>query len=348
MAISVNDLAERISGRVEGDGSRLISGLSGLEQAGPGDVSFLANGRYAALLESTKAAAVVISNKYDGPCPPSAALIRVANADAAFAQAAEIFSPPSPDDPAGCHSSAIIDATADVSPDASVQAGVIIERDATVGAGSVLRPGCYVGRGARIGRDCLIHANVTIREHCTIGDRVIIHSGSVIGSDGFGYSFATGKPLKIPQIGRVIIEDDVEIGANVTIDRARFDATVIGRNVKIDNLVQIAHNVRIGENSIIVALCAIAGSTTLGRGCMLGGQVAVDGHLRIGNNVRIAAKSGVTKDIADNSVIGGFPAHSQQDDLRMRAEMRKLIGASRRLDRLERRLAEIAQHLAGD
>lgn len=348
MAISINDLAERICGRVDGDGSRLVSGLRGLEQAGEDDVSFFSNARYAAAMERTKAAAVVVAAGYDGPRPASAALIRVANADAAFMLAAEVFAPPGPEDTPGRHPSAIIHPTAEVDETAGVQASVVIEREAVVGPRTVLRPGCYVGRGVRIGEDCLIHAGVIIREHCVIGNRVELHSGCVIGSDGFGYSFSDGGLKKIPQIGRVIVEDGAEIGANSTIDRARFDATVIGRNVKLDNLVHVAHNVRIGENTIIVALCAIAGSTTIGRNCMLGGQVAIDGHLRIGDNVRIAAKSGVTKDVAAGSVIGGFPAQSQRDDLRMRAEMRKLVGVSGRLDRLERRLTEISQREPGE
>ncbi len=347
MSITIDELAEKIGGQIEGDGSRLVTGISSLQEAGPADVTFLANAKYTELVATTQAAAVVIGHAYKGRVPSSAALIRVDNADAAFARAAAVFAPPAPEDPAGCHPAAIVHETAQLGRGVSIQAGAVVEQDAVIGDGTVLRPGSYVGRGARLGRGCLVYPRVTIREHCLIGDRVIIHSGTVVGSDGFGYTFETGRPVKIPQIGRVVIEDDAEIGANVTIDRARFDATVIGRNVKIDNLVQIAHNVRIGENCIIVALCAIAGSTTLGRNCMLGGQVAVDGHLKIGNNVRIAAKSGVTKDVADNSVIGGFPAQLQKDDLRMRAEMRNLIGASRRLERLERRLAEIAERFTG-
>jgi UDP-3-O-[3-hydroxymyristoyl] glucosamine N-acyltransferase len=345
MGKSVAELAKIIDGAVEGDGSREISGISGLREAGAGDVTFLANPKYASLVPETAAAAVVVGPNFKlaGPGKVALTLIRCRNPDAAFAKIAGLFAPPAPATPAGVHRSAVVDPTAKVAPDASVGALVVIEAEAEIGPGTVIQAGTYVGRGVKIGRHCLIYPNVTIREATVLGDRVILHGGAVIGADGFGYTVSGGRVVKIPQVGRVLIEDDVEIGANTTIDRARFDQTVIGRGVKIDNLVQIAHNVRIGENTVIVSLCAVAGSTTLGKNCRLGGQVAIDGHLTIGDNVIIAAKSGVTKDWPANSVISGFPAQPHRDDLRQVAELRKLVGAARRIAEVERRLAELAE-----
>ncbi len=340
---TVAELARIIGGTVEGDGSREIFGIKGLKEAGAGDVTFLANPKYAHLAAGTAAGAIVVGPKFKLGNEAGRTLIRCGNPDAAFAKIAELFAPPAPEDKPGVHPAAVVDKSAKLGPGVSIGAAAVVEAEVEIGEKTVIRAGSYVGRGVKIGRECLIYPNVTVREATIIGDRVILHSGAVIGADGFGYSPSNGRMVKIPQIGRVILEDDVEIGANTTIDRARFDATVIGRGVKIDNLVQVAHNVRIGENTVIVSLCAIAGSTTLGKNCLLGGQVAIDGHLTIGDNVMIAAKSGVTKDVASGAVIGGFPAQAQRDELRLTAEMRKLVGAARRIERLEQWVAEEEQ-----
>jgi UDP-3-O-[3-hydroxymyristoyl] glucosamine N-acyltransferase len=321
-------LARIIGGGVEGDGSRAISGIAALAEAGAEQVSFLANPRYAPLMATTGAGAVVVGERFRGKT--RAALIRCGNPDLAFARIAGLFAPAGPRDAQGVHPSAVVAGEARLGPQVCVGALAFIDEGVDIGQGTVIRPGVYVGRGVRIGRDCLIYPKVAIREHTVIGDRVIIHSGAVIGADGFGYAASDGRLVKIPQIGRVVIEDDAEIGANVTIDRARFGETVIGCGVKIDNLVQIGHNVRVGANTVIVAQCAIAGSTTLGQGCVLGGQVAIDGHLVIGDRVRIAAKSGVTKSWPAGSVISGYPAVEHREDLRLMAALRRLAEGSRR------------------
>ena len=326
--MTVAELAGIIGGTVEGDGSLSVTGIASLSEAGADQVSFLANPRYAPLMATTRAGAAVVGERFRGKT--RATLIRCKNPDLAFARIAGLFAPPGPRDVEGVHPSAVVAPGAKLGPKVSIGAQVFIDEDVEIGEGTVIRPGVYIGRGAKIGRACLIYPHVTIREACCLGDRIIIHAGTVVGADGFGYTLDQGRRVKIPQIGRVVIEDDVEIGANVTIDRARFGETGIGRGVKIDNLVQIAHNVRIGEGTVIVSLCAIAGSTSLGKNCLLGGQVAIDGHLTIGDNVMIAAKSGVTKSWPAGSVISGFPALDHREDLRLTAELRKLAEAARR------------------
>ncbi|MBN2584859.1 MAG: UDP-3-O-(3-hydroxymyristoyl)glucosamine N-acyltransferase [Planctomycetes bacterium] len=339
MTRTVAELAELVGGSVEGDGAVTIRGVGGLGTATGEQVSFVANPKYAPRAAETRAGALIVGPKF--AATTTAALIRVGNPDAAFAQVATLFAPPPRTEPTGVHPSAVVGEGVRVGKDVSIGPQAVVERGAVIGDGTVLRACVYVGPGVQVGRQCLIYPHVTIREGTTLGDRVIIHAGTVVGADGFGYTVTGGRRVKIPQLGGVLIEDDAEIGANVTIDRARFDRTVIGRNVKIDNLVQIAHNVQIGENTVIVSLCAVAGSTTLGRNCVLGGQVAIDGHLTVGDNVMIAAKSGVTKDVPSNSVISGFPAQDHKHDLRMTAELRKLMGASKRLEDIEQRLSQL-------
>jgi UDP-3-O-[3-hydroxymyristoyl] glucosamine N-acyltransferase len=347
---TVAELARIIGGTVEGDVTREITGIRGLKEAGAGDVTFLANPKYAHLAAGTAAGAIVVGPKFKlgNGAGAGRTLIRCGNPDAAFGKIAGLFAPAAPADRPGVHPAAVVDPSAKVGAGVSIGASAVVEAEAEIGEKTVIRAGAYVGRGVKVGRECLIYPHVVLREATIIGDRVILHSGAVIGADGFGYTVSEGRRVKIPQIGRVVIEDDVEIGANTTVDRARFDETVIGRGVKIDNLVQVAHNVRIGENTVIVSLCAIAGSTTLGKNCVLGGQVAIDGHLTVGDNVMIAAKSGVTKDVAANSVISGFPAQDHRDDLRLTAELRKLAGAARRIERLEQWVAEQDEKASGD
>ena len=334
LAITASELAKLVGGTVEGDGSVAIGGIAGLGEATGDQVSFLANPKYAALMATTQAGVVVVGPGFAGET--RATLVRCENPDAALARIAEVLAPEGPQDAEGVHASAVVAPGAVLGPRVSIGALAFVDEGARIGEGSVIRQGATVGRDVTIGQGCLIYPQVAIRERTVIGDRVTIHCGAVIGSDGFGYTVSGGTRVKIPQIGRVVLEDDVEIGANVTVDRARFGETVIGRGVKIDNLVQIAHNVRIGEGTVIVSLCAIAGSTTLGKHCVLGGQVAIDGHLTIGDNVMIAAKSGVTKDVASGSVVSGFPALDHREDLRLTAALRRMAQGSRRSRQVER------------
>jgi len=340
MQFALSRIAELVGGKVEGDLSSLITGVAGIREAGPGDLTFLANRKYRGLLESTHATAVIVAEGYDGQA--SCALIRVKSPDLAFARVIELFAPPPEEFPRSVDALAVVGQDVHLGENVSVQALTVIADGVHIGDNTTIYSNIYIGSHSRIGRDCLIYPNVVIRERVTLGDRVIIHAGAVVGSDGFGFVAVDGVHHKIPQIGTVEIGDDVEIGANVTIDRARFDKTVIGAGTKIDNLVQIAHNVVIGENTIIVAQVAVAGSTTVGDNVTIGGQSALDGHIHIGDNVAVAAKSGVTKDIPSNTYISGFPAQSHDKDLKDQARLRRLPDLQRRVKELEERIADLA------
>ena len=248
---TVGQIAKYVGGEVEGDPNTPITGVSGIKEARPGDLTFLANKRYAHLMEQTQASAVVVDGEFNQlpiALMQVEALIRVSNADLAFAQAVELFAPRSPGPEIGVSDRAWIGAEVHLGKDIAVCPFAVIEAGASIGDGCCIYPGVYIGRNVQIGQNCVMYPNVVIRERSIIGNNVILHAGTVVGSDGFGYSTVHGVHVKIPQIGIVVIEDDVEIGSNVSIDRARFDRTVISKGTKIDNLVQIAHNVHVGAN----------------------------------------------------------------------------------------------------
>lgn len=321
MEISLRDLADRIGGRLEGPGEVRIRGVGGLQDAEPGQVAFLANPRYAQFLATTRASAVIVAPgiAVDGP-----AAIRADNPDLAFAKAVEIFAPPAVLPPAGIH------ATAVVAPGARLGAGVsagphaVVEAGAEVGPRSILGAGVYLGALARVGSDCRLYPGVVVRERCVLGDRVIVHSGTVIGADGFGYSQEKGVHVKIPQVGIVQIDDDVEIGANAAIDRARFGRTWIQRGTKIDNLVQIGHNAVIGEDVLIVSQTGLAGSARIGNRATVGGQAGVVGHVTVGEGAMVAGRAKVTKDVRPGAVVSGDPAGPHERQQRLQAMLRKL------------------------
>lgn len=333
----------RLDGRVEGDGGVEVQGLAGLAEAQSGQASFLANPRYESLMARTRASVVLVGAGWSGVCA-APALIRVADPDRAFAQLAALFAPPPPVIVPGVHPSAI------VAPDARLGAGVhigplvVIEPGVVVGDGTVIDAQCFIGRGTVIGREGHLYPQVCVREAVRIGDRFIAHCGVVIGGDGYGYTIEQRPNLpprieKIAQLGTVVIGDDVEIGANSTIDRARFDATRIGNQVKIDNLVQIGHNVRIGDYSGIVSLTGIAGSVQIGSGVMIWGQVGIGGHFKIGDGAVIGAQSGVFRDVAPGEDLFGTPACSKREFVAQRAAVRQITRLKARLEALEARLA---------
>jgi UDP-3-O-[3-hydroxymyristoyl] glucosamine N-acyltransferase len=305
MHVTLGEIARLIGAQVAGEPDTIISGISGIKEANKGDLTFLANPKYSALLNSTKASAVIVSN--DITSAPTA-ILRTDNPSAAFTKVIDLFLKINVKHPAGVHERAVVSSKAVLGKNVAIGANVVIEDGVVVGDNTIIYSNSYVGVDTHIGNDCLIHPNVTLRERIVIGNHVIIHSGTVVGSDGFGYLTVDGKHEKIPQLGTVIIEDDVEIGANVTIDRARFDKTLIGRGTKIDNLVQIAHNVIIGKHCIIVAQVGISGSTVLGDYVTLAGQVGVAGHLTIGEKSVVMAQSGVSKSIPAGSMVFGSPA----------------------------------------
>ncbi len=345
-AMTVGELARRIGGRCEGDEGAWVHAVAGIREAQPGDVTFVVNRRYAADVARTRATAVIVAEAWDRPS--SATLIRVENPDAAFAKAAELFAPPPPPDPAGVHPTAVIGEGVEMGEGVGVGPYAVIEAGARIGARTVISAHVYVGHEAVIGCDCRLYPHVSIRERCRLGDRVILHNGVVIGSDGFGYVAApNGVRTKIPQLGIVVVGDDVEIGANTTVDRARFGRTVIGCGVKIDNLVQIAHNVVIGDHSVIVAQVGIAGSTTVGARVILAGQVGVSGHLEIGDGAVVGAQSGVSKDVPPGSVMLGSPAIPMDRFKRIHAYTMRMPEFRAELENLARRLDALEARLRG-
>jgi UDP-3-O-[3-hydroxymyristoyl] glucosamine N-acyltransferase len=318
--------------------------VAGIREARPGQLTFLSNPKYERYLTTTAASAVVVSpelaerQELDGK-----SLLIAENPYGAFAQVMELFSGPSESIEPGVHPTAVIADSAVIGERVSVGPHVVIGGGAAVGDGTVIYPGVYVGDGVRIGRDTIIRPNVTLKAASRIGDRVIVHSGSVIGSDGFGFARDGDCHLKVPQLGTVIVEDDVEIGSNVCIDRATVGATRIGRGTKIDNLVQIAHNVVIGEGSIVVAQVGISGSTEVGRGVVLAGQAGLVGHITIGDGAMVAAQAGVTRSIPPGERVSGYPAQTHAFAKKIYACLQRLPDLFRRVRDVEARLGRLEE-----
>ncbi|MGD9014452.1 MAG: UDP-3-O-(3-hydroxymyristoyl)glucosamine N-acyltransferase [Candidatus Omnitrophota bacterium] len=333
MQMTVEEIADFLKGEVVGDGKVMIKGVCGIKEAKPGDITFLANSRYNHLVSQTCASAIITSPEMDYSAKP---LIRVGNPSLAFANIVDKFYPRRVIHPEGIHPSAIIAKSVKLGKDVGIGAYTVVEENVVIGDDTKIYPGCYIGRDTRIGNHTLIYANVSIRESITVGNRVVIQSGSVIGSDGFGFITQEGKHKRVPQIGTVVIEDDVEIGANVTIDRARFNKTIIAKGTKIDNLVQIAHNVVIGQNCFIIAQAGISGSTTIGNNTVLAGQAGLVGHISVGDNAVVAAQAGVTKSVPANVMVSGYPARPHSIAKRINACIQNLPG-------LYKTVAEIKQ-----
>ncbi len=315
-----------------------ISGVASLLEARAGDITFFSNPRYLSHLRCCKASAVIVPLEFSEIIDP--VLVRVENPSAAFAAAVAAFAPSEPEISAGIHPSAIIDPTVAIEEHVTVGPLAVIEEGARIGSGSVIGPGCLIGREVRMGADCRLYQGVVIRERCILGNRVILQPGAVIGSCGFGYEFKEGRHVKIPQTGIVEIGDDVEIGANATIDRARFGRTLIGEGSKIDNLVQIAHNVQVGPHSIICSQVGIAGSTRVGSHVTLAGQVGIAGHIEIGDKAVLGAKAGVSKNVPVGAMLIGAPAKPMKDFKQANFYISQLGKLYERVKELERKLAE--------
>jgi UDP-3-O-[3-hydroxymyristoyl] glucosamine N-acyltransferase len=294
-----------------GNGELEINGAASLLEARSGDVTFYGNPRYLSQLRVSRASAVIVPCGFEEKIAP--ALLKVDNPSAAFALAVSTFAPAEFQVASGIHPSAVVASTAVLGKGVSIGPLAVVEDGVAIGVGTKIGGGCYLGREVSLGENCTIHPNVTIRERCTLGDRVIVQPGAVIGSCGFGYELQNGKHVKIPQTGIVEIGDDVEIGANTTIDRARFGRTVIGEGSKIDNLVQIAHNVQVGSHSIICAQVGIAGSTRIGSYVTLAGQVGLAGHIEIGDKAVIGAQSGLSKNVPAGDLVIGAPAKPMKE-----------------------------------
>ena len=303
------------------------------------ELTFLSNPKYESLLLDTQAGVILVPRQM--ACPGKT-LIRVDNPSLSFTQVVNHLLKDAPDyKPRGIHPTAVIAPGAKLSPGVAVGAHTVIEDGAVIGEGTVLYANCYVGHETHLGKNCLIYPQVVLREKVSLGDRVIIHSGTVIGSDGFGYVTVDGKHLKVPQVGTVLIEDDVEIGANVTVDRARFDKTIIGEGTKIDNLVQIAHNVTIGKHCLIVAQSGIAGSTKIGDHVILAAQSGLVGHIEIGDGAVVAAQSGATRSIKAGEQVFGSPAQPIKDAFRNNAHFQRLDKYVEMIKALKKRVEEL-------
>lgn len=336
----LSELAELVSGEVRGHASLRVTGLNGLAEAGPTELSFFGSARYRAEFLSTRAGAVLVPP--DAPARPGLTTVVVANPHLAFAKISAALherARPCPGVRPGAH----VHERARVHPDAAVLAGATVEVDAEVGARTVLYPGAYVGERARVGADCTLYPNVTVREGCQVGDRVILHAGSVIGADGFGFVLDLEVPehFKVPQVGIVRVEDDVEIGACSCVDRATFGETVVGRGAKIDNLVQVAHNVRVGPMSILCAQAGVSGSAELGSGVVLAGQVGVVGHIRVGDMAKVGAQSGVAHSVPDGATVSGSPAFDHREWLKVSAALNRLPDLVKQVRSLQARVAEL-------
>jgi UDP-3-O-[3-hydroxymyristoyl] glucosamine N-acyltransferase len=334
MSFTASEIAKLLGGEVIGDAALVLKGFAPADRAQPGELTFAENESYFARAEQSEASAIII----DGPfASTKKTVIRVANARIAFAKVLPLFFP-EPVYPAGIHPTALVPATAQVDATAHLGPYCVLGEGVRIGPRSVLRGGNYVGDRCVLGEAVHLFPNVTLYPGTEIGNRVRIHSGTVIGSDGFGYVADAGRHLKVPQIGKVVIRDDVEIGANVTIDRGALGPTIIGRGTKIDNLVQIGHNVVTGENCLIVSQVGISGSTKLGDDVILAGQVGLAGHLKIGNRACVAAQSGVMHNIPDGEKWLWTPAMPDRQAKRQMLAIQQLPGLLRRVRALEKRL----------
>jgi len=339
MKVTLGQINRHVGGKIIGDPDTEIVSVAGIKEAGPGQLCFLANLRYLKDLDHTTAAAVIIPP--DIELPAGKAAIVHPNPSYAFMQAMELFYPPQTPVSPGISSAAEVAEDAVIAGDASILPMAFVDGKTAIGSGTVIHPFVYIGANCRIGSGCLIHPHVTIHQGTIIGNNIIIHSGTVIGSDGFGYVTVDDRHIKIPQTGIVEIEDDVEIGANVTIDRARFDKTVIKRGTKIDNLVQIAHNARIGQHCFVVAQSGISGSSEIGDHCILAGQSGVAGHITVGEGSIITGKAGLTKSIGPKSIVSGMPARPQHVEQRAKAALYKLPELMKTIQSLQQRVSEL-------
>jgi len=338
----LKEIAQWIHGEIVGDGNTLITGICGIKEAKPGDLTFVASSKYLHLLESTQASAVITSRDVEGALKP---IIRTDNPSLSFAKLAELLYPVAQGHPSGVSPKAVLGKKVRLGKGVAIQPFVVVEDEVAIGDRTVLYSGCYVGKKTTIGNDCLIYPNVSIRERVEVGHRVIIHSGTIIGSDGFGFTTIKGVHHKIPQIGTVVIEDDVEIGANVTIDRARFGKTVVGKGTKIDNLVQIAHNVVTGSNCIFVAQSGISGSTVIGNNVVLAGQAGIVGHIAIGDNVMVGAQAGVSKSIPPNTSVWGSPAKPLNKAKRVNAALQRIPELYKTVEEMRKKLESLEKRL---
>jgi UDP-3-O-[3-hydroxymyristoyl] glucosamine N-acyltransferase len=339
------EIAALVQGRLVGDGGVTVHSVASLQEASPGHISFLGNALYRDQVLPSKAGIVFLPENFEEPPPAGRAWILCGNPSDAFSTMVEFFAPPPLEYPPMRHPTAYIHETAVIAPSAYIGPNAVVEAKAVIGEHSVVGAGSFIGQETVLGEHCLIYPNVTIRERCLLGNLVIIHSGTTIGSDGFGFIPGPNGHKKIPQVGIVQIDDDVEIGSQVAVDRARFGRTWIKRGAKIDNLVQIAHNVVIGEFCFIVAQVGISGSTALGRGVIAAGQAGIAGHLHIGDGAVLLGRAGVTKDIEAGANVMGMPAVDKRVFARSQLAVQQLPKLRQTVKQLQQELAALKKQL---
>ncbi|MDD3395796.1 MAG: UDP-3-O-(3-hydroxymyristoyl)glucosamine N-acyltransferase [Acidaminococcaceae bacterium] len=334
---TVGELAQLLQGKVEGDASKLIAGVNGLEEASSEQISF-AVPPYVEHCHLSRAGAMVLA--LDDPSLPDRPVIKVANPRAAFAQLLEIFRAPEEVERVISHY-AYVSPQAHIGKNVAIQAFAYVADDAVVGDDTVIYPHVYVGKKVTLGAGCVLYPSVTVREGCQIGARCILQAGCVIGGDGFGFITTNGKHSKVLQTGNVVLGDDVEVGCNTCIDRATVDSTIVGNGTKIDNLVHLGHNDIVGENCLFVAHVGISGSVNIGHNCTFGGQAATVGHITIGDNCTFAGRAGIIGDIPSNSILAGFPAQPHKEWLREEASLRKVGSLLKQVKALEKAVAAL-------
>jgi UDP-3-O-[3-hydroxymyristoyl] glucosamine N-acyltransferase len=346
MKFKAKDIASYLNGQIIGDGNVIVTAVSKIEEGKPGTLAFLANPKYENYLYSTLASIVLVNKNFEPKAEVKTTLIKVEDAYQAFASLLELYTRARRQELKGIEQPCYIDKSATIGEDIYAGAFSYVGKNAKIGTGVKLYPQVYVGDNVTIGDNCILYPGVRIYEDSIVGNNCILHAGSVIGSDGFGFAqHPDGTYKKIPQIGNVIIEDDVEIGANTTIDCGTMDSTIIRRGTKIDNLVQIAHNCEIGENTVIAAQTGLAGSTKVGKNCKFAGQVGIAGHLSIGDNVQIGAQSGVTKSIKDDQIVLSSPAFNYKDALKTYTVYRNLPNLRKEINQLLKDVKSLQQDI---
>ena len=343
--MSAAKIAEVVGGSVAGNAERIIRGVSGIRDANIEQLSFVSNKKYEHLLEETNAGIVLVCKDLANASTEKHTLVVCDNVDHAFAKIVAMYAEEAPAPVRGVHPSAVVAASAKLGENVSIGANAVIEENAEIGNNTVIGAGCYIGHNAKIGADSLLYPNVTVMYRCIVGCKAIIHPGVVIGGDGFGFLPGPRGVVKVPQTGIVQIDDDVEIGANTTIDRARFGKTWIKSNVKIDNMVMVAHNVTVGESTMLIAQSGIAGSATIGRGVIIAAKSGINGHITIGDGCQIAGMSAVVKDLAPQSIALGTPVESQRDFMTRPTLPKRVLKQEARIKELEAKLAQLEKAL---
>jgi len=349
MKFNAKTVADFLKGEIEGDPDAVVSNIAKIEEGKPGDLSFLANPKYEQYLYTTKSSIVLVNKSFIPGTKVNATLIRVDNAYDAFASLLQLVVQSRPGKK-GIHPTAVIEPSSSIGKDVYIGAYAYIGENCIIGERVSLFPHVYVGDNTVIGNDTVLNPGVKVYHECRIGQKCVIHAGTVIGSDGFGFApQAEDEFLKIPQIGNVIIEDNVEIGSNVAIDRATMGSTIIRKGVKSDNLIQIGHNVEIGENTVMAGQVGIAGSTKIGRNCMFGGQVGIAGHLKIADGTKIGAQSGIPGDVKkENSVLLGYPAIDHRDFFRSSILFRRLPEINSKIERMAKDIDLLKKNIETD